>query len=722
MIVRFFRFLGTVLFSCCDHDNDRDHLRFYYYNELYDDNLQTNGRANSKRQNHYHYNDDSIRANHFAPSPTSVNSFVKSSNASNWSSQSKLQSNAHGSFHPTNIGSEASNSSLLSNQIKSPLEQSNGKLNICTSSFPSKSVSSSSPQRPGAVSFAQSNIKSNTSTSSLSTKTVRPDASNSSFLFNQIKSPSEQSNIKSKAVPSSSPQRPGAVSIAQSNTSTSSFSRKTVQSSSPLRPDATSLSNNFVTKPAIGSCMQYVVKSNLPKNSRASKPLPAEFIASSSSNTGSVPSKIEDPKEVGKRGTQRYEIPKNIEEMIKNDIIPPVLKKPLSPDTYADYFAALLYAEDFYYEKYSDYLLKDVALELREKPNPGLQDQSHKKKSKRGSNSKTQKNYPFVAFEIKKVDEIRPFLLSRDHVHLKPVGKGIDFEPFHGILFRFERGTILAEFKDDFHNQHKPLKRYDVSFSFNRVCLKRAHRAVSAAASPLLTKILFPNITSLPTLRGRVSPMDQILNHKLAPIPYLIEYEGPPSFTVTSPVTSLIKNVVLKIYESCKESRILICAPKNRTCDDLVRLIMENVCEFDIFRANAAFREKELVPDDIMPACIYRRECFTCPPLDELQRFRIITSTFVSTFRLYNAGLKAGHFSHIFLLDASSAIEPVAIVALVDLVSEETVIVVTGSVQDQPRWVRSDIGRKHGLKESFFERLRRSEPYWSDNPLLKTNI
>ena len=30
------------------------------------------------------------------------------------------------------------------------------------------------------------------------------------------------------------------------------------------------------------------------------------------------------------------------------------------------------------------------------------------------------------------------------------------------------------------------------------------------------------------------------------------------------------------------------------------------------------------------------------------------------------------------------------------------------------------IGRKHGLKESFFERLRWSEPYWSDNPLLKT--
>ncbi|KAF3322320.1 putative RNA helicase SDE3 [Carex littledalei] len=465
--------------------------------------------------------------------------------------------------------------------------------------------------------------------------------------------------------------------------------------------------------------MQYVVKSNSPKNFRASKPLPAEFIASSSSNAGPGPSEIEDPKEVGKGGTQRYEIPKNIEEMIKNDIVPPVLKMPLSPDTYADYFAALLYAEDFYCEKWSDYLLEDVVLKLREKKSPGLQDQSDKKKSKKGSNSKTQKNYPFVAFEINKVNQRRPFLLSRDHVHLRPVGKGIDFEPFHGVLFRVERGTILAEFKDDFYNQHKPSKRYDVSFSFNRVCLKRAHRAVSAAASPLLSKILFPNITSLPTQGGKVSPMDQILNHKLAPIPYLIVYKGlPPSFTVTS----LIKNIVLKIYESCKESRILICAPKNSICDDFVRLIMEKVCESDIFRANAAFREKEEVPDDIMPACIFRRECFTCPPLDELQHFRIITSTFVSTFRLYNAGLKAGHFSHIFLLDASSAIEPETIVALVDLVSEETVVVVTGSVQDRPKWVRSDIGRNHGLKESFFERLRMSEPYWSDNPLLITDI
>ena len=82
-------------------------------------------------------------------------------------------------------------------------------------------------------------------------------------------------------------------------------------------------------------------------------------------------------------------------------------------------------------------MLEDVALKLREKPNPGLQDQSDKKKSKRGSDSKTQKDYPFVAFESKEVRKRKPFLLSRDQVHLRPVDKGIDFEPFHVSCINF---------------------------------------------------------------------------------------------------------------------------------------------------------------------------------------------------------------------------------------------------------------------------------------------
>ncbi|KAG1355212.1 putative RNA helicase SDE3 [Cocos nucifera] len=46
----------------------------------------------------------------------------------------------------------------------------------------------------------------------------------------------------------------------------------------------------------------------------------------------------------------RYEIPKHLKELIERDTVPPVLRRPLSPSTYADYFGTLLYSEDFYFE------------------------------------------------------------------------------------------------------------------------------------------------------------------------------------------------------------------------------------------------------------------------------------------------------------------------------------------------------------------------------------
>ena len=50
------------------------------------------------------------------------------------------------------------------------------------------------------------------------------------------------------------------------------------------------------------------------------------------------------------KGSPIYLIPEDIKGLIKKDIVPAVLKQPLSPSTYRHYFAALLYAEDFYLE------------------------------------------------------------------------------------------------------------------------------------------------------------------------------------------------------------------------------------------------------------------------------------------------------------------------------------------------------------------------------------
>jgi hypothetical protein len=333
--------LGSFLFSRRNKDDEsseeRDrratqntHNYYQSQNDDKSDRCQPNRSANQNRPHLYQFDDDISKENHLAPRVQKPDSWVGfEAPARSYASPSEIASN-----DPKVVPGHT--------QIKASFDQSNVNLNISTSSFPSKSVSSSSSQRPDAT-FAQANVKSNTTTSSLSTKTV--------------------------------------------------------PSSSPSRPDTISLPNNFITKPENFPSMHYVPKKDTSVNYVASKPLPATFTtpnptsspiyslkqtgtssflgsnfesnsfkisasskacldqgefkdskSNASPKSGRGSSDIEESKKVGKGSTERYEIPEHMEEMIKNDIVPPVLKMPLSPDTYADYFAALLYAEDFYCE------------------------------------------------------------------------------------------------------------------------------------------------------------------------------------------------------------------------------------------------------------------------------------------------------------------------------------------------------------------------------------
>ncbi|XP_077247154.1 putative RNA helicase SDE3 isoform X7 [Tasmannia lanceolata] len=345
-----------------------------------------------------------------------------------------------------------------------------------------------------------------------------------------------------------------------------------------------------------------------------------------------------------KSGLSVYAIPEHLKDLIERDRVPDVLRKPLSPSTYVDFFAALLYAEDYYLK---------------------------------------------------------------------------------GILTRVVKSRhVYTEFGDDFHSQHSATRKYDVSFSFNRVCLKRSHHAV-AAAMDLSFQILFPKpvtrtnylkptsvfLSSHNFHQEEISAIHQILNLK-SPPPYLIE--GPLSRT-----RLVIQEAILQIYRTFPESRIVVTSPKNSTCDYLLRSLKEEIPEQELFRANAAFRELEDVPDDILAWSTYEtnKECFTCPSLKDLKKFKVITSTFVSSFRLHNTGINAGHFTHIFLVDASNATEPEVMVTLANLVDEKTAIVVTGCLGYSPERVRSDIARRNGLKRSYFLRLLDREPYSSRNPM-----
>ncbi|GMJ05554.1 SILENCING DEFECTIVE [Hibiscus trionum] len=413
----------------------------------------------------------------------------------------------------------------------------------------------------------------------------------------------------------------------------------------------------------------------------------------------------------------------HIEDLIKRDIVPEVLKKPLSSSTYKDYFASLLYAEDYYIEKWSIFELENVTLQLHP---ASIYLKAGGNKHSKANNKMDDKT--FVVFKMDSLSKTRwPFLLSRDFVFAKRLGKEI--EPFQGVIYRVQKSTtVLVEFGDEFHSQHDSTCRYNIRFSFNRVCLKRAHQAIAAVSDSLIGKFLFP--VSISQHPMRTSECLDLYNRNLdrdekSTVHRILNVRGPPPFLVKGPLCAtfngnsesflkqlsrtglVVKEAVLQIYRRHPQSKILVCAPINSTCDVLTRSLKMEIPASDIFRANAAFREIEGVPIDILSSCLYKREaeCFSCPSLHELKEFRVIFSTFTSSYRLYNAGIPAGHFSHIFMVDASSATEPETMVALANLADESTNLIVTGAPGNSSSTVRADIARQKGLRISYFERL-----------------
>ncbi|KAJ6413465.1 hypothetical protein OIU84_006296 [Salix udensis] len=376
-------------------------------------------------------------------------------------------------------------------------------------------------------------------------------------------------------------------------------------------------------------------------------------------------------------------------------------------------------------QKWSEFQMEKITLKLQE---AAIIKKSGRNKYFSKSHEKDDKT--FVEFEIDSCRERRPFLLSRDFALARPSGQ--QTEPYQGVIYRVVRSTIvLVEFGKDFYLQHHPTRKYDVRFSFNRVCLKRAHQAIEAASDPSFKNFLFPGFAhrkSIPTS----TPL-HFFNHKLdvcqtSAVQEILSFQGSAPYVVKGPLCSqkdsqqlsrtglVVQEAVLQIYHRSSKHRILICAPINRTCDALTQSLKNDIPESDMFRANAAFREIDGVPIDILTSCVYKKDCFGCPSIQELRKFRVILSTFVSSFRLHNEGIVAGHFSHIFLVDASSATEPETMVALANLAGENTAVIVTGASRNHPGWVRSDIAREKGLMTSYFERIRDSQPYRSLHP------
>ncbi|XP_038718996.1 uncharacterized protein LOC120011900 isoform X1 [Tripterygium wilfordii] len=623
-----------------------------------------------------------------------------------------------------------------------------GRTNVVVSK--NSNLRSSSPQPPIGSSRPSSSSHepaAHSSTSSLSTKRVLPLCPNPppsipkaptssskpscTFYFQESESSSKPATLSSTPCHSSpSPTTSSKSSIptpvSKTIPSEASSGSSEPRSSSPKtllqsKPTLSTVSSNSISQRAMPTTASQKISSK--SSAPSSKLLPHSKVTLSKMSSNSMgEGQQSNYKWVPKGESSFCIIPKHIEELFRKDIVPEILKKPLSPTTYKDYFAALLYAEDFYIEKWSKFELVNVTLELQEAV-------IHKKSGRNNDNDEKEEKI-LVAFEIDSVPENRPFLISRDFVFARPSGKEV--LPFQGFVYQVRKSTcLLVEFGKDFLSQHYSTRKYDVSFSFNRVCLKRAHQAIADASDVLFQNFLFPHHISRKSIDVLPPPLHYVRDPDVSSIVHqILSFQAPPPYLVKGPLcearrtasdsnqlskTGLaLREALLQIYRRSPACRILVCAPTNRTCDVLHANLMKYIPESDMFRANAAFRG---IFDSLLSG-LYGEEdgCFSVPPLDELQKFRVIVTTYMSSFRLHNEGIVAGHFSHLFLVDASSATEPEIMVALANFVNQRTAVVVTGAPGDRNRWVRSDIARQHGLRKSYFERLCGSNPYKSLDP------
>ncbi|PVD24975.1 hypothetical protein C0Q70_15471 [Pomacea canaliculata] len=366
----------------------------------------------------------------------------------------------------------------------------------------------------------------------------------------------------------------------------------------------------------------------------------------------------------------------------------------------------------------------------------------------------------FLTLHVPGLAEGRPSLLIGDSVILlSPVDP--DEPQYEGIIHEIYSDKVLLKFNSEFHSCYNG-EDYNVTFRFNRVSLRRCHQACRLAATMLGDQVLFPSQEKLnppqvelfssphtastplnsnhhiphinPAIQDKIQFYNSLLNDQqktaviqvllgqCRPLPYIIF--GPPGTGKTITVVEAI----LQIFTHMPRSRIIACTPSNSAADLLVeRLHMSGIIKnSDMVRLNAFQRSNTGISDIVLPYCC------TGEQLDIISHYRIIVATCNTAGLLCTAGLKTGHFTHVFVDEAGQATEPECLIPAGLVAGGGGQIVLAGDPKQLGPVLLSPFAKVYGLELSFLERLMEHLPYqhnaelYADhggyNPLLVTML
>eukprot|EP01018_Ginkgo_biloba_P016695 Gb_16361 [translate_table: standard] len=397
-----------------------------------------------------------------------------------------------------------------------------------------------------------------------------------------------------------------------------------------------------------------------------------------------VPPPLPVPASASRKKLFQFPIPDHLRNCVEMNEIPGILEKGLSPKTYINYFSTLLHLEEIQMEE-------------------DIREYDMQKVTMRSSGG-------FLALKVPGLAEKRPSLLYRDVVYVSTSNN--QSKVYEGYIYRVEAEEIFLKFDNAVHRKHVSNLLYDVSFSFNRLNMRRSHQAVKATGGLSQRSFLFPSMRNLPGESApEIKPINRRLNaEQLTAVRQILKcFPGSPPYVIYGPPgtgkTVTVVEAILQIHRMNSNARILACAPSNGASDILLQRLIGPVQQRQMFRLNASSRPYNEVPTPMLPYCFHENQVFSCPSVEELMRYNVIVSTYMSAALLHANGIQAGHFTHIFLDEAGQGSEPESMIPIAQLANAKTVVVLAGDPQQLGPVIRSPLALKFGLGTSYLERL-----------------
>lgn len=282
-----------------------------------------------------------------------------------------------------------------------------------------------------------------------------------------------------------------------------------------------------------------------------------------------------------------------------------------------------------------------------------------------------------------------------------------------GFIHKVEADEIFLQFDNQFHHNHHDRNQYHVSFTYNRLNMRRLYKSIHESEF-LGPGILFPCQSPCRDVKRQpFRPLNPHINdEQAAAVAMILGCRGVPPYVIYGPPgtgkTMTIVEAILQLYTANRRANILICAASNTAADHVLEKLLHAsylIRPSDIFRLNAPSRQYDDVNADFIRFCFFEDRVFKCPPIQALLRYKIVISTYMSSSLLQAEGIRRGHFTHIFLDEAGQASEPEAMVPLSGLCGRDTVVVLAGDPMQLGPVVYSKQAEKEGLGISYLQRL-----------------